>query len=115
MKRFWIALAIFAAFAIGLPLFGQTPAKNTVVVSTANPAPIGTSVVLTATVTGSGATPTGTISFYNGSTLIPLTGLANLTNGAVSCVFSTTGLAPGSYTITSVYSGDSVYAGGTKP
>ena len=112
MKRFWLTLAVFAIFAIGIPLFAQ--AKSTVTAST-NPVTIGTSVTLIDTLTGSGATPTGTVSFYNGTTLIQTTSPATLANGVASCVFSTIGMMPGSYNITAVYSGDSVYAGGTKP
>ena len=77
---------------------------------TANPSQM---VTLTATVTGSGATPTGTVAFYDNSLLIQ----ANVSldsNGKASVTLSTgllqqfgVTLLPGLQSITAIYSGDS--------
>lgn len=71
-------------------------------------APVGTSVSLTATVTGVAGqpTPTGTVSFMNGATTL---GSATL-NGTGVATLTTTTLAAGSYSVVASYSGDSVYA-----
>jgi large repetitive protein len=65
-------------------------------------------VTLTVTATNSSAgstgTPTGSVSLFNGSTLL---GTAALTNGATSLVLAPETLAPGaSYSLTATYSGD---------
>jgi len=57
-----------------------------------------------------GVTPTGTISFFNGTS--PL-GTATL-SGLASASFSTSSLGVGTYNITAVYSGDSVYSNATS-
>jgi hypothetical protein len=64
----------------------------------------GSSLTYAATVGGTGATPTGTITFANGWT--PLC-TASLVNGAGSC--QSTATPPGSDTVTAIYSGDSNY------
>jgi hypothetical protein len=67
--------------------------------SSANPANFGTSVTLTATVTG--FSPSGTMTFKDGSTTL---GTGSVLNGAAS--FNTLGLAAGAHSVTAVYSGD---------
>jgi hypothetical protein len=64
------------------------------------------SVTLTATLSSSAAT--GSVSFSQGSTAV---GTATVTNGVAS--IAAPSLAPGSYTFTAVYTGDSSYAGST--
>ena len=89
-----------------------TMTSTTTVVSSQNPAAAGNPVTFTATVSGSGGTPTGTVSFNDsGSNL----GSASL-NGSGQASFSTSGLsASGSpHSITAVYAGDSVFAGSTS-
>jgi hypothetical protein len=67
-----------------------------------NSAVFGQSVTLTATVTASAGTPTGTVTFYDGGTAI---GSATpLANGSASIV--TNSLSTGAHTITATYSGD---------
>jgi CSLREA domain-containing protein len=67
--------------------------------NTINP---GATLTLTATVaSATSGTPTGTVSFYDGSTLLDT---ATLTAGVAT--YSTTALLSGSHTITAVYSGD---------
>ncbi len=74
-------------------------------VSSANPALAGQAVTFTATVSGSRGTPTGSVTFLDGTTVL---GTASLgTNG--SAAFSTSALLPGSQTITALYDGDSTY------
>ncbi len=66
-----------------------------------NPALVGAAVTMTATVTGNGGTPTGTVNFIaNGATLAS----AVLTAGVAT--FTTSTLAPGNYSITASYLGD---------
>ncbi|WP_058186384.1 beta strand repeat-containing protein [Terracidiphilus gabretensis] len=65
-----------------------------------------TSVTFTAKVTasGSGASPTGTVSFYDGATL-----LGTGTVSAGSATYTTSSLSVGSHSITAVYAGDANY------
>lgn len=74
-----------------------------------DPAAVGSVVTLTATVTGSsgGPTPTGSVTFYNGTS--PIAGPLTLTNGATA--YSTTSLPMGIYSIVASYSGDANYLG----
>jgi hypothetical protein len=56
------------------------------------------------------ATPTGTVQFKEGSTVL---GTGTL-SAAGTASFSTTALAPGSHAITAVYAGDSIYDANTS-
>jgi hypothetical protein len=69
-----------------------------------NPASFGTSVTLTATVTGSGIAPTGTVTFYDGSLKL---GSSALNSGIAT--YSSSSIAKGSNSITASYGGDSNY------
>ena len=74
-----------------------------------------TPVTLTATVTtsiGSG-TPTGMITFFNGSNQLPGSPVT-LSNGTTTLSYSVTSLAAGIYPITAKYSGDANFAAGTS-
>ncbi len=64
-----------------------------------NPASVGASVTLTATVTGN--TPTGTVTFQDGSTTI---GTGSISAGVAS--FTTSSLAVGGHSLTASYAGD---------
>ena len=76
---------------------------QTSLASSVNPSVINQSVTFTATVTGSNAAPTGTVSFYDGTTLLG-TGTLTATTGDVStATFTTSILALGSHNITAVY------------
>lgn len=75
----------------------------------ANPAVFGQSITLTANVSGSLGTPTGTVTFYNGQTVL---GSVGLNNGTAS--ISDTLFAIGSPTFTASYAGDLVYASGSS-
>ena len=85
---------------------------TSVVTSATNPSVFGQSVTFTATVTavapGSG-TPTGSITFLDGSTTL---GTATLSGGKAT--FKTTALAAGPHTITVSYSGDGNFVTSTS-
>jgi hypothetical protein len=70
--------------------------------SNSNPVLVQNSITLTATVSSTISTPTGTVSFVDGSTPIG-TGTVNSSGVAT---YSTAALAVGTHTITAVYSGD---------
>jgi len=73
---------------------------------------LGASYTLTATVTSTTAgTPTGTVSFYDGTTLLN-TVPATISGGVAS--FSLSTLALGAHSLTAVYSGDSNFLGSTS-
>ena len=76
--------------------------------SSANPSPYAQSVTFTATATGSSVTPTGVMTFKEGSTVL---GTDNL-NGSGVATYSTSALGTGSHTITAEYGGDGTYTAG---
>ncbi len=85
---------------------------TTALTASASAITVGTSVTLTATVTGtvgSSGTPTGTVTFYDGTTML---GTGTLTAGVAA--YATTGLPVGSHTVTAVYRGDSNFSGSTS-
>jgi Bacterial Ig-like domain (group 3) len=86
-------------------------ASATALVSSANPSAFGASVTFTATVTGSGGTPTGTVTFKDGATTL---GNGTL-DGSGQTTFSTSTLAAGSHSITAVYNGDGTFGVSTSP
>ena len=73
--------------------------------SNVNPSTFGQSVTFTAQVVSSTAgTPTGKVTFYNGSAVM---GTVNLSGGLAH--LSASGLGGGAHTITAVYSGSTIY------
>ncbi len=90
--------------------FDVTPVASTVTLS----APDGTQVpgdgqaTVTATVSGAGGTPTGSVTFFDGGTEV---GGASLTAGQGTASFS---LPPGTAQITAQYGGDGVFAPSTS-
>jgi Big-like domain-containing protein len=88
-------------------------ATSTDVTSSVNPSVFGQTVTfdVTVSVTPPGAgTPSGTVQFFDGSTLLdsePLAGVAN----AGTASFSTLALSVGTHAITAVYSGDGNFLG----
>lgn len=72
--------------------------------SSPNPSYVGEPVIFSAVVSGSGATPTGTVTFEEGTTSL---GTATLSGGTASV--STTFTKSGKYSIVAEYSGDSNY------
>ncbi|HEX4786243.1 MAG TPA: Ig-like domain repeat protein [Candidatus Sulfotelmatobacter sp.] len=89
---------------------GLTPTA-TVLIASPNPAVVGQSVTFTATVnptpTGS---PTGTVSFYNGSTLL---GTATVNSFGVATL-TTSALAVGTNLVSAAYSGNASFATSTS-
>ena len=87
-------------------------ATTSSVTSSANPSVYGQAVTFTATVApvspGSG-TPTGTVTFNDGSTVL---GTVTLTNGTAS--FTTSSLAVGTHSIKVVYAGDTNFKTSTS-
>ena len=77
--------------------------------SSLNPSMVSDQVTFTATVTSPLGTPSGTVTFLDGTTQL---GSGTLTAGAAT--FSTSGLAAGSHAITAVYSGDPNFASMTS-
>ncbi len=79
------------------------------VTASPNPGVYGGSIELDATVTGSGLTPTGTITFYDSSNTI---GSATLSSGMAS--YTTAALSAGTHSIAASYAGDANYTSGSS-
>lgn len=81
--------------------------SSTALTVTPNPAQLGQTISLTATVSGSNGTPTGTVTFtFNGTAF----GSAELNSSGVATLQNyATGLAPGTYPVLATYSGCSTY------
>jgi hypothetical protein len=90
---------------------GRAPALASTTAASVSPTSvsIGGSVTYSAAVTSPGGTPTGTVIFRDGSTVLCTAG--PLVNGAGSC--TSAGAPAGSDVITATYSGDSTFAGST--
>ena len=86
-----------------------TGGTETSLATTPNPAIAGQVVTLTATVTSTGGTPTGTVTFRDGT--VPL-GVANSTAGQATITVST--LVAGSHSLTATYDGDGTFAPSTS-
>jgi polygalacturonase len=82
---------------------------TTLVVSPATPN-FGNAVTLTATVTSGGGTPSGSVTFYDGSSAL---GTGTL-NGSGVAVYSTTSLAVGSHSTKASYSGSASFGASTS-
>jgi len=83
---------------------------TTTLASGLDPATAGQSVTFTATIqAGAGNSATGTVTFLDGSTTL---GTAPVNSN--SAQFATSSLAPGSHSITAVYSGSTNFAGSTS-
>ena len=87
--------------------------STTAVASSLNPSVGGESVTFTATVSAAApatGTPTGTVTFYNGTTAIDI---ETLSGGSAS--YTTSTLAAGDSAITAVYGGDTNFNGSQSP
>jgi len=90
---------------------GQSQSPTTTVLSSgSNPANAGTSVALTATVTGAG--PTGTVNFSEGGTALAGCSAVALSAGSAICPISS--LSVGTHAIVASYGGDVGNAGSTS-
>jgi hypothetical protein len=105
------ALIESATFTISPPV---TPiATTTALTFTPGSATFGTPVTFTATITPAStgsAQPTGTVAFFDGSTLL---GSGTVSNDVAT--FTTTALLGGTSSITATYGGDTFYAASTSP
>ncbi len=86
-----------------------TASTVTALTSSLNPAAAGAQVTFSVEVGSETGIPTGTVAFYDGSTLLDTETLDNV--GTAS--FSTTDLALGDHSITAAYSGDGNFAAST--
>jgi sugar lactone lactonase YvrE len=89
---------------------GTITTTTTVLAASPNPAITGQSVLLTATVSPEPTDSPGTVSFYNGATLL---GIANVNSSGVA-TFSTSSLPVGADSLTAVYSGNDNFATSTS-
>jgi hypothetical protein len=85
-------------------------ASSTALTSSAASVPVGTNVTFTATVTGSGGTPTGTVTFLNGTASL---GTGTL-NAAGVATLTTSFSTAGTDSITAQYSGDATFKSSTS-
>lgn len=83
---------------------------STALASSVNPSSYGQAVTFTATVSSAGPTPTGTVTFKNGSKSL---GSAALSGGVAK--ITTSKLKVGTFTITASYGGDAANARSTSP
>jgi len=89
---------------------GQTLTPTTTTLgSSQNPSSVGQLVTFTAAVTSGSGTPTGSVTFKDGSATLATVALSGGT-----AQYPTSSLAAGGHSITAVYSGDATYAGSTS-
>jgi hypothetical protein len=88
----------------------NTATTTTAIKSSVNPSAYGQAVTFTATVASSGGTPTGTVTFKDGTTTL---GSGALASGVAS--FTTSALSVGSHSITAAYDGATDFAPSTSP
>jgi hypothetical protein len=87
----------------------NTPATATIALTVPATATVGTSVTFTAKLTGTSGTPTGTVYFMDGTTML---GSQVLSGGSAS--YSTSSLTVGTHSISISYSGDNVFGAATS-
>lgn len=85
-------------------------ATTAAVASSLNPAVAGQTVTFTGKITSSGGTPTGTVTFLDGTTKL---GTGTLASGAAT--LATSNLTAGSHSITVFYAGDSSFKTSVSP
>jgi hypothetical protein len=96
----------WGAWADAAPFTAASLSSTTTAVSSsANPSAYGDSVTFTATVSGTGGTPSGNITFKEGAAT-----LASVALASGQAAFSTSTLNTGDHTITAQYSGDESFA-----
>lgn len=89
---------------------------STVVTSNPNPSTYGQAVVFTATVTATGIqAPTGTVTFYDGTTKLGTDPLVTTGTTAAAATLSISTLAVGTHSITAVYNNDANDVTSTSP
>ena len=96
--------------SIGIaPILLASATSTVTLTGPVSPAATNTPLPFSITVSGTGATPTGSVSLYNGSTLL---GSATLSGGAATIPYTFT--TPGTYSFTATYSGDTNYSAATS-
>jgi hypothetical protein len=110
--------SITASYAGDTAFSGSVSAAQNLVVATVTPtvtltapstAAVGASVTLSVVVAGTPGTPTGTVTFKDGTSTLST---ATLASGAAS--YSTPALTAGSHSITVSYAGDSIFGAATS-
>jgi Bacterial Ig-like domain (group 3) len=86
-------------------------ATTTLLASSVNPSTVASPITLTATVTSASGTPTGTVEFQDGSSVL---GTVTLVSG-LATLNSVSLTAAGTHLLSAVYGGDSNYAGSSGP
>jgi uncharacterized repeat protein (TIGR03803 family) len=86
--------------------------STTTLTVTPNPVTVGQSASLKAAVTGSKGTPTGNVTFYDGSDALATVAVNG--SGDATLNASTNGLPTGTYSITAKYAGNSTYNSSTS-
>ncbi|HEX6503546.1 MAG TPA: Ig-like domain repeat protein [Terriglobales bacterium] len=87
---------------VGVSGLGGKASASIELESSANPALVSSRIIFTTTVSSSLTTPTGSVGFYDGTTLL---GSGTLAAGVAT--YATANLAAGTHSITAVYAGDS--------
>jgi hypothetical protein len=107
-----LALSLSGARPAGIGLTGTAGLGSTTtsLTSSANPSIYVQPVTFTATVTSPAGTPTGTVTFLDGTATLG----AGTLNSAGVAVFTTGLLGVGGHSITAVYGGDSSFTGSTS-
>ncbi|MBF0517595.1 MAG: Ig-like domain repeat protein [Nitrospirae bacterium] len=106
-----VQLGVYSADSSGAFYdYFQPPIAITTLTSDTNPASNGSTVTFTATVIGLGNSPTGTVTFMDGSSTL---GTGTL-NGSYQAAYSTSSLSIGTHSITAVYGGDSINSGSSS-
>jgi hypothetical protein len=93
----------------GVSLTVNKVAPSVELASSANPALVSNNVTLTAIASSNAGTPTGSVEFYDGTTLL---GSGTLASG--SATYATSTLSSGTHSITAVYGGDSNFSSVTS-
>jgi len=98
--------------AVSVLLNTSLAPTTTTLTSSSNPSNFGQSVTFTATAAGEGfkVTPTGTVTFFDGSTNL---GTSHL-NASAQATLSTSALTVGTHSITATYNGDTNFASSTS-
>jgi len=104
-------VAASTSMAVTLPVSAPAPAATTIMLTAMpNPAAAGATVTITATISSAAGTPTGSISFLDGSSSI---GSVALANGVATLSIST--LAAGTtHTLTATFAGNATFAASTS-
>ena len=85
------------------------PVSTTTLITSGSPSAVGAQVTFTATVSGAGGTPTGTVAFHDGTnSTATVLASSQVLNGSGVATFATSTLSVGIHTITATYSGDAI-------